>query len=101
MLVVTPEVMRAKAVSTHGKIQGMKNSFENLETMVNRTGNYWIGEAGDTHREYFLSKKTDIDLIFRRLSEHARELEQMALVYENAEKEAAQISEDLPADVII
>ncbi len=100
-LTVDPEVMRQKSVTTGNKINEMKNVFEALEVAVNKTNNYWIGEAGDAHREIFYSAKQEIEEIFLRLSEHARELGEMAAVYSNAESTAAEISEDLPFDVII
>lgn len=100
-LTVDPEVMHQKSVTTGNKINEMKNVFEALEVTVNKTNNYWIGEAGDAHREIFYSAKPEIEEIFLRLSEHARELGEMAAVYSDAENTAAEISEDLPFDVII
>lgn len=100
-LTVDPEIMYQKSVTVGEKITKMKKAFSDLETTVNKTNNYWLGEAADTHREYFNSAKPDIEEIFNRLSEHARELGEMAAVYANVEKEVIQISEDLPSDVIL
>lgn len=100
-LLVDPEVMRHKAAAAQKKIQEMQNVFDAMETTVNRTNNYWIGEAGDAHREYFIQKKPEIEEMFKRLNEHVRDLNQMASVYANVEKEVTEISEDLPADVIV
>lgn len=100
-LTVNPEIMYQKSVTVGEKITKMKTAFSDLETTVNKTNNYWLGEAADTHREYFNSAKPDIEEIFNRLSEHARELGEMAAVYANVEKEVTQISEDLPSDVIL
>lgn len=100
-LTVDPEVMRQKSVTTGSKINEMKKAFEALEVTVNRTNNYWIGEAGDAHREFFNSSKPEIEEMFQRLSEHARELGEMAATYSNTEREVTQISEELPFDVII
>ena len=100
-LLVEPDALRQKASMAEKKIQAMQTVFEEMETTVNRTNNYWIGEAGDAHREYFTSKKPDIEEMFKRLTEHVRELNQMASVYSNVEKEVTQLAQDLPADVII
>lgn len=100
-LLVEPDALRQKASVAEKKIQAMQTVFEEMETTINRTSNYWIGEAGDAHREYFSSKKADIEEMFKRLAEHVRELNQMASVYSNVEKEVTQLAQDLPADVII
>lgn len=100
-LKVDPEVMRQKSVTVGNKITKMKRAFEELEVTVNKTNNYWIGEAGDAHREYFQSSKPEIEEMFQRLSEHSRELAEMAATYSTAEQEVTQLAEDLPFDVII
>lgn len=100
-LKVDPEVLYQKSVTSGEKISQMKTVFEELETIVNKTTQYWMGEAADAHREFFNSAKPDIEEIFKRLSEHARELGEMAATYANVEREVAQLSEDLPSDVII
>lgn len=100
-LKVDPEVLYQKSVTSGEKISQMKTVFEELETIVNKTTQYWLGEAADAHREFFNSTKPDIEEIFKRLSEHARELGEMAATYANVEREVAQLSEDLPSDVII
>lgn len=100
-LKVDPEVLYQKSVTSGKKISQMKTVFEELETIVNKTTQYWLGEAADAHREFFNSTKPDIEEIFKRLSEHARELGEMAATYANVEREVVQLSEDLPFDVII
>ena len=100
-LKVDPEVLYQKSVTSGEKISQMKTVFEELETIVNKTTQYWLGEAADAHREFFNSAKPDIEEIFKRLSEHARELGEMAATYANVEREVAQLSEDLPSDVIV
>lgn len=100
-LLVEPMALQQKSVTTAEKISKMKKAFEELSVTVNKTNNYWVGEAGDAHREFFNSSKPEIEEIFKRLSEHSRELGEMAAVYMNVEREVTQISEDLPSDVIV
>lgn len=100
-LTVDPEVMRQKAATVEGKIREMKSAFEELGTTVDKTKNYWIGEAGDAHRTYFTDRKPEIEEIFQRLSEHVRDLNQMASVYSGTEQEVKELSEGLPSDVIV
>lgn len=100
-LKVDPELMRQQSFRVRSKINKMQRAFTALEATVNKTNNYWIGEAADSHREYFNSAKPEIEEVFKRLLEHAKELGDMAAVYSNVEKVVTQLSEDLPSDVII
>lgn len=99
-LTVDTGTMRQKASTVEGKMKELQSAFEKVEQAVQRTGNYWIGEAGDAHRAYFEHEKPKMEEILRRLSEHARDLNAMASVYERTEREAADIAADLPSDAI-
>ena len=59
-LKVDPEVLYQKSVTSGEKISQMKTVFEELETIVNKTTQYWLGEAADAHREFFNFAKPDI-----------------------------------------
>lgn len=100
-LTVTPEMMNEKAASVEIKIMTMKRVFAEVERTVNRTKGYWIGEAGDEHRQFYYSKQEDINEIFARLTEDVQDLRTMAAVYSKTENEAKEIAADLPSDVII
>ncbi len=100
-LTVTPEVMLQKAASVQKHIRQMQQDFKNLENTVNKTASYWIGEAGDAHREFYESKKEDIETIFARLTEDVTDLQTMSAQYSKTEKVVTEIAQDLPADVIV
>ena len=100
-LLVEPDVLRQKASAAERKIREMQQAFEAMEATINRTNGYWLGEAGDAHREYFSKKKPEVEEMFQRLKEHVRDLNQMASVYSNVEKEVTALASDLPADVIV
>jgi uncharacterized protein YukE len=98
---VDSDVIRAKAQNVQVKINEIKNAFDEMEQSVNRTNQYWIGEAGDAHREYFKSRKDDIQTLFRRWNEEVSDMYQMASVYSQTEAEVEALAEDLPFDVIV
>lgn len=100
-LTVTPERLQEKAVTVQKRIRQMKQDFTDLENCVNRTRGYWIGEAGDAHREFYTSKKEDIRAAFARLDEDVSDLQSMAAVYARTEQAAAALAEDLPSDAIV
>lgn len=99
-LTVDTGVMRQKAEAVQIKIQTMQNAFSELEATLNRTQNYWVGEAGDAHRSYFTEKKPEMEEIIRRLSGRVQALGRMASTYDTAEQEITEASANLPADVI-
>ncbi|MDE6916700.1 MAG: WXG100 family type VII secretion target [Lachnospiraceae bacterium] len=99
-LKVTPEQLQTKAQVTTDNIAQLKTVFENIGSIVARTQNYWIGEAGDLHRRLYTDEREQIEELFARLSEHPADLEQIAQTYLNVEKVVENISLELPGDVI-
>jgi uncharacterized protein YukE len=89
-----------KAEETDRSISKMEECLEWLETIIKRTSYYWIGEAGDKHREIYYNNKDEIGVIVARLREHPKDLLEMAQVYTTAENEVQQASLKLPGDVI-
>lgn len=100
MLKVTPEDLAVKAQETTNNISKLKMRFSNLANIIARTNSYWIGEAGDLHRKLYQDEKENIEQMFARLSEHPRDLEQIAKTYMNAEDVAEQLASELPGDII-
>ncbi|WP_349943932.1 WXG100 family type VII secretion target [Lacrimispora sp. BS-2] len=97
---VTPEVLNAKANEVSSLIKKVRMEFDNLNTSINRTKTYWIGEAGDAHRKAYEDQKTNIDEIIRRLEEHPRDLVSIARTYTDAELEIEEYISSLPSDLI-
>ena len=97
-ITVTPEMLTAQAVEAKKSIGQIKKSFKELETIINKTKHYWIGEAGDAHRTCYEKKQDDIAEMFKRLDEDVSDLYQIASVYSETE---VQIANDLPSDVIV
>ncbi|MBP5280934.1 MAG: WXG100 family type VII secretion target [Lachnospiraceae bacterium] len=100
-LLVTPEVLLAKADTVLGKIRSMQTSFQELEAKVTGTANYWQGEASDAHREKYNAKKEEIELIFTQLIGDTENLRTIAAQYTTTENANVEISADLPGDVIV
>lgn len=99
-LKVTPEELDRKSEEVTKQLSTMKKKFATMRSKVKNTKSYWVGSAGDMHRKVYEEKQPDIDEIFSRLEEHARELHEMAAVYTQAESKAKALTEQLPMDVI-
>ena len=100
-LLVTPDMLLAKAEAVLAMINAMQKNFEELEAKINGTANYWQGEASEVHREKYQNKKADIEEAFKRLLSDTENLRKMAAVYTATENAAIDISTDLPGDVIV
>lgn len=98
---VDPQVMQTKAQTVQGKITEMKTAFEEMENLVRKTQNYWLGEGGEAHRELFWKTQEEREELFGRLREDVSDLCTMAAQYSATESEVKQLSEELPADVIV
>lgn len=98
---VTPDVLLAKSGQVKSKIDLMKKSMMELETCMQNTSSYWQGEAGDMYRSKYREFKDNTDEMTNRLLEHVRDLNTMAGVYEEAEKDIQTAIESLPSDIIV
>ncbi len=98
---VTTAELYAKSQSISQLLSRMQGNFQGLKVTVDKTGNYWIGEAGDAHREMYREMVPHIEEIAQRLQEHIRELQEIAGVYEETEHQVQELAESLPSDVIV
>lgn len=97
---VNSAVLKDKAQNVSNSIRNMENCFEQLETIINRTSYYWIGEAGDMHRRIYKDQKPQIEEMMKRLKEHPIDLVTIAQTYENTESAVQSIAAELPGDII-
>lgn len=97
---VSTEVLNDKAQTVSKSISNMANCFEDLERVINRTGYYWIGEAGDLHRKLYQEQKDKVEEMLKRLKEHPTDLIAIAQNYQAAEIKVTQIANALSGDVI-
>lgn len=100
VLKVTPEQLLTKAETTKANISSLTASFERISSIIERTRNYWIGEAGDLHRKLYTDEKDQIQEMFARLSEHPADLEKIAKNYMDVEDNVEELAMELPGDVI-
>ena len=98
---VRPEILIAKAGELKREVSGMEGDFNQIRELVNHSRNYWLGDAGEAHRHAFELDYEEIEKILRRLNEHPRDLESIALTYMGVEQEVKEVAGSLPGDVII
>jgi len=96
-LKVTPEELKTQSGNVRTRIQSLEASFETMNTLIEGTTAYWTGSAAEAHREDYQGKKNTIKEMLSRYTEHVRDLETMAGVYQEAETQAASLADELPA----
>lgn len=99
-LLVEPKVLAAQAGEVERLVTLMKNGFDDLERYVRNTNSYWVGEAGNVHREKYINMKPNIEQAIKRLNEHVNDLRVMAGIYEEAENAANMEAQGLVESVI-
>lgn len=99
-LTVTPDVLIAKADLVAEGLKKMQENLDTIDQIVSRTSGYWIGEAGNLHRQMYQDEKEDIATIMKRLNEHPVDLRAIAQNYLDAEQTVEEIANSLPGDVI-
>lgn len=97
---VSTETLVSKADEVKTKLDQMQTLWDTIETTVNHTKGYWLGEAAELHRQMYEEQKESIAEIMKRLNEHPVDLKQMAGVYSQAEAAVKSIAESLPADIL-
>ena len=97
VLKVTPEEMQSAAAELTGYVNTMEQSFRDMKQTMTASAHYWVGQAGDAHRELYNEQVADAEEFLARCREHIRDLNTMAGVYIQAEQTATAKAEELPA----
>lgn len=83
------------------KAGDLKAAFDGMTEAMNRTNGYWLGEAGEAHREAYRRLIPGQEEIMRRLKEQVTDLAKIAGTWEAAEQEVKEMDLSLPDDVIV
>ena len=95
-ILVSTEALVQQADVVRGELANVRESFEEMERLMTATQRFWLGDAAQSHRQLYLSKRGGIEEILRRYQEHVTDLEEMAGVYREAESAAHEVVHELP-----
>lgn len=98
---VATSALEERANATEQRIKDVRSRFERMGQIVQNSRNYWEGEANEAHRREFQEYQDDIEEALARFMENVTDLRKIANVYQEAESETENLSQDLPLDVII
>lgn len=92
--------MRDAANEVKRLAQNLAEDFDDMQTRVQRTTAYWIGEAGDHYRQEFLARREETEQILNYLYKYPTDLLTMAQIYEDTESTNTQTLGALSSDFI-
>ncbi len=100
-LLVTPEVLNRKASEVERNVANMRQRFAAMKVLVQKSKSYWVGEAGNMHRQNYNEQQENIEQVLRRLGEHPGDLRQIAQTYTATELKIEEVTvRSLPGNVI-
>lgn len=99
-LLVTPQTLQQKANTFSSLAVQVKALHDDMIQRVNATASAWEGPAADAYRVKFAALQNAMDTINRMIMEHSTDLEQMAEVYMDAETQATNTVDSLPASTL-
>ena len=100
-LKVSPDVLKSKAQEIESEINRIQSYWKQISKMILNSRSYWAGEASEEHQKYRVDVEDDMQVIFKRLREHPRDLLSMADIYISTEQEVIEEVSVLPDDVIV
>ena len=99
-LLVTPE----KLTETSGQFSTCMNQVQtltsNMMELIRGMSSFWEGEAASSYVNKFNELSDDIAKIHTMINEHVNDLNEMARIYQDAERKNQEISSALSGNVL-
>jgi len=100
-LKVTPEKLNAVSAELEGEGTTMKGCTDRMVSLVNEiSGEVWSGDAATAYKTKFTGLQDDMDTLYRMITEHVNDLQEMAAHYTEAETANQEVAGSLSSDII-
>lgn len=99
-LKVTPQELQRTAASFSSRGQAIASTTESMMNLVNNLASTWEGEASEAYIRTFRGLQNDMELINRKIQEHASDLNEIANNYIRSEDSGIQSHSALPQDAL-
>ena len=100
-ILVETDALLIESDIVNRSVRNVSRNFERIGEIVNSVSNYWEGEGAEAHKNAYRQKADKVDEVCNRFIEHVIELQQMAGIYENAERMNESEADALPSDAIV
>lgn len=98
---VTPEEVQACAAELYGKVNAVRGIFEEIDSRISATANYWESDAADKYRAEYKGSEKKVIAMLSAMSEHAKALDLIGAEYTKTEKiNVSEVAETLLGNVI-
>lgn len=98
-LKVSPDTLIRQADAIQKNVQLIRQHFDNINRRVNKSKNYWEGEASNLHVRTYSGINEQCGEIVKRLSEHPNDLLKMAGIYSENETKIVEESNSLQSNI--
>lgn len=98
---VSTDVLAQRANAAEQKIRQVRQKFDKISRITERSRSYWEGDANEAHRREYREYIDEIEEALARFEENVTDLRRIGNIYQVAEAATEEISQDLPLDVII
>ena len=82
------------------RVTSMEACFQTMKETAANSGIYWMGEAGEAHRNTFLEYEDDCEEVISRVRQEAEKLRVILENYLGVIIDTVRIAQDLPLDLI-
>lgn len=101
VLKVKTEELVSVSNEVESQISAMRQRFDQVAEIVNRSSSYWEGEGQIAYVQEHRSRCDAIETALRRFSENITDLRMIAGVYTAVEAQAVELANVLSGDVIV
>ena len=90
-----------KAGELYGKVSAVRGIFEEIDSRISATANYWESDAADKYRTEYKGSEKKVTAMLSAMSEHAKALDLIGAEYTKTEKiNVSEVAETLLGNVI-
>lgn len=97
---VAPETLASTATTFETQANQIRTLTGQMMELIRGLGSTWNGDASRSYLEKFNGLESDMNKIFGMISEHSKDLTEMASIYSSAEKSNVEASQSLLNNVI-
>lgn len=101
LLKVNTDVMQSLAQDLNGEVVNIRNGFQEIQTTMTNTGNYWRGDAADTDRKGFSSLQSQIEELLKELERQPSKLCEIAGIMMETEKSNTEMTLSLSKEEFV
>ncbi len=99
-LLVTPQVLKNTSNSFEQSNRSVKSTTDTMMQKVNSLKSAFEGDAANAYIQQFSRLQDDMNQISKKISEHVKDLQDMASNYEKSEQRNVQSNRSLKTDYI-